>query len=53
MARPQLGQLFEPALLKAKAGGKTLNLGTPDPAKAYGKHVFAEKVVRPKAPTPK
>ena len=43
--------LFEPALLKAKVGGKTLNLGTPDPATEYGKHVFAEKVVRPNAPT--
>lgn len=41
--------LFEPALLKEKVGGKSLNLGTPNPATEYGKHVFAEKVVRPKA----
>lgn len=41
--------LFEPSLLKEKLGGKTLNLGTPDPATEYGKHIFAEKVVRPKA----
>lgn len=43
--------LFEPALLKENVGGKTLNLGTPDPATEYGKHVFAEKIVRPKAST--
>lgn len=43
--------LFEPLLLKEKLGGKTLNLGTPNPATEYGKHVFAEKVVRPKAST--
>ena len=41
--------LFEPALLKEKLSGKTLNLGTPDTATEYGKHIFAEKVVRPKA----
>jgi hypothetical protein len=43
--------LFEPSLLKEKLGGKKLNLGTPDPATEYGKHYFAEKVVRPKAAT--
>ena len=43
--------LFEPSLLKVKLGGKTLNLGTPNPATEYGKHVFAEKVVRPNAST--
>jgi len=55
---PQVGKekhtciedLFEPSLLREKLDGKTLNLGKPDPAKEYGKHVFAEKVVRPKAP---
>lgn len=41
--------LFEPSLLKEKLNGKMLNLVKPDPAKEYGKHVFAEKVVRPKA----
>lgn len=43
--------MFEPALLKEELGGKKLNLGTPNPATEYGKHVFAEKVVRPKAST--
>ena len=43
--------MFEPSLLKEKLGGKTLNLGTPNPATEYGKHIFAEKVVRPKAPS--
>lgn len=43
--------MFEPALLKEELGGKKFNLGTPDPAKEYGKHVFAEKVVRVKAET--
>ncbi len=43
--------LFEPSLLKTKLGGKTLNLGTADPATEYRKHVFAEKVVRPNAST--
>ncbi|SON57394.1 Retron-type reverse transcriptase [Hartmannibacter diazotrophicus] len=43
--------MFEPALLKEELGGKKLNLGKLDPAKEYGKHLFAEKVVRPKAST--
>jgi retron-type reverse transcriptase len=43
--------MFEPSLLKEELGGKKLNLGTPNTATEYGKHVFAEKVVRPNAPT--
>jgi hypothetical protein len=43
--------MFEPSLLKEKLGGKKLNLAAPNPATEYGKHVFAEKVVRPKAST--
>ena len=43
--------LFDPALLKEKLGGKTLNLGTPDPATEYGKQRFVDYVVRPKATT--
>ncbi|MBO9502825.1 retron Ec67 family RNA-directed DNA polymerase/endonuclease [Brevundimonas sp. A19_0] len=42
---------FEPSLLKEELNGKTLNLGTPNPATEYGKHIFAEKVVRPNAST--
>jgi hypothetical protein len=43
--------LFEPSLLKEQVAGKTLSLGSPNPATEYGKHVFAEKVVRPTAST--
>ncbi|MFG1294953.1 retron Ec67 family RNA-directed DNA polymerase/endonuclease [Xanthobacter variabilis] len=43
--------LFEPSLLKEEVAGKTLNLGTVNPDNEYGKHIFAEKVVRPKAAT--
>ena len=42
---------FEPSLLQEDLNGKTFNLGTPDPDTEYGKHIFAEKVVRPKAST--
>ena len=43
--------MFEPSLLKEKLGVKKLNLGIPNPTTEYGKHVFAEKVVRAKAAT--
>ncbi len=41
--------MFEPSLLKTELKDKKLNLDKPDPAKEYGKHIFAEKVVRPNA----
>jgi hypothetical protein len=42
--------MFEPALLRKELGGKKLNLGAANPGTEYGKHVFAEKVVRANAP---
>lgn len=42
---------FEPSLLNTPLGGKTFNPNKEkDSPTEYGKHVFAEKVVRPSAP---
>lgn len=41
--------MFEDALLKTELDGKKFNPDKPDITKEFGKHIFAEKIVRPQA----
>ena len=41
--------MFDDAVLKKELGGKKFNPDKPDITKEFGKHIFAEKIVRPDA----
>lgn len=50
-AKSCIEDLFEPSLLNTKLKGKTFNPNVTSTATEYGKHIFAEAVVRPNAGT--